>query len=197
MRGRTPLRLLPRCAAPGSSRSCISRRGDCPVRPNASRISCGGSPAKPTCAVLLVHWPAMSMPPGPMPGRARSDPDGAYAQAGIEEIGIGAYPEGHPSHCRPGGSKPRSTTRSPRAATSLKSISSRQFCFRPGPHRRLAQATARAASDRVGIGHGRADRHTALIRYARRCGVTASISGLSAARRRALLGRKCRARQDP
>jgi methylenetetrahydrofolate reductase (NADPH) len=115
--------------------------------------------------------------------------DGALQQAGITELGISAYPEGHPSIA---GEALDAALRNKIAAareTGLKLHIVSQFSFDPeavvGWLKRL-RAAGIAAPVRVGMAGPTG--LTALLRYARRCGVKASMTGLVKGTAASLLG---------
>ncbi|MGB6350839.1 MAG: methylenetetrahydrofolate reductase [Pseudolabrys sp.] len=104
---------------------------------------------------------------------------GCLREAGIEEIGIGAYPEGHPRI--PAGRLEAALDEKIAAATALglrvHIIS--QFSF--SPERILAwlkQLRACGIGKPVKIGMAGPTSVPALLRYAKRCGVAASLRGL-------------------
>jgi methylenetetrahydrofolate reductase (NADPH) len=100
-------------------------------------------------------------------------------EAGIEEIGIGAYPEGHPRI--PAGRLEAALDEKIAAATAqgLRVHIVSQFSF--SPERILdwlKQLRACGISMPVKIGMAGPTSVPALLRYARRCGVAASLRGL-------------------
>lgn len=104
---------------------------------------------------------------------------GGLREAGIEEIGIGAYPEGHPRI--PAGRLEAALDEKIAAATALglrvHIIS--QFSF--SPERILTwlkQLRACGIGKPVKIGMAGPTSVPALLRYAKRCGVAASLRGL-------------------
>ena len=114
---------------------------------------------------------------------------GRLREAGIEEIGIGAYPEGHPRI--PAGRLEAALDEKIAAATALglrvHIIS--QFSF--SPERILTwlkQLRACGIGKPVKIGMAGPTSVPALLRYAKRCGVAASLRGLVSGAVSALVG---------
>jgi len=109
--------------------------------------------------------------------------------AGIEEIGIGAYPEGHPSI--PLGRLEASLDEKIATATaqglSVHLVS--QFSF-SGERiiTWLKQLRASGIDNQVKIGLAGPTSVTSLVRYAKRCGVNASLRGLMSGAASALIG---------
>ena len=104
---------------------------------------------------------------------------GRLREAGIEEIGIGAYPEGHP-HI-PAGRLESALDEKIAAATAhgLRVHIVSQFSF--SPERILSwlrRARAGGISKPIKIGMAGPTNVPALLRYAKRCGVAASLRGL-------------------
>jgi methylenetetrahydrofolate reductase (NADPH) len=104
---------------------------------------------------------------------------GGLREAGIEEIGIGGYPEGHPRI--PAGRLEASLDEKIAAATAhgLRVHIISQFSF--SPERILAwvkQLRACGIGKPVKIGMAGPTSVPALLRYAKRCGVAASLRGL-------------------
>jgi methylenetetrahydrofolate reductase (NADPH) len=104
---------------------------------------------------------------------------GRLREAGIEEVGIGAYPEGHPRI--PPGRLEAALDEKIAAATAqgLHVHIVSQFSF--SPERILTwlkQLRACGISKPVKIGMAGPTSVPALLRYARRCGVAASLRGL-------------------
>ncbi len=104
---------------------------------------------------------------------------GRLREAGIEEIGIGAYPEGHPRI--PAGRLETALDEKIAAATAhgLRVYIVSQFSF--SPERILTwlkQLRACGIDKPVKVGMAGPTSMPALLRYARRCGVAASLRGL-------------------
>jgi methylenetetrahydrofolate reductase (NADH) len=104
---------------------------------------------------------------------------GRLREAGIEEIGIGAYPEGHPRI--PDGRLESALDEKIAAATAqgLRIHIVSQFSF--SPERILAwltQVRAGGIGQPIKIGMAGPTSVPALLRYAKRCGVAASLRGL-------------------
>ena len=104
---------------------------------------------------------------------------GRLRETGIEEIGIGAYPEGHP---RIPAARLESALDEKIAAATAQGLRVHivsQFSF--SPERIVAwlrQLRASGIGKPVKIGMAGPTSVPALLRYARRCGVTASLRGL-------------------
>ena len=114
---------------------------------------------------------------------------GGLRQAGIEEIGIGGYPEGHPRI--PAGRLEASLDEKIAAATAqgLRIHIVSQFSF--SPEHILAwvkQLRACGIGKPVKIGMAGPTSVPALLRYAKRCGVAASLRGLVSGVASGLLG---------
>jgi methylenetetrahydrofolate reductase (NADPH) len=127
--------------------------------------------------------------PGLFPDALAVIQRGNLRQAGIEEIGIGGYPEGHPRI--PAGRLEASLDEKIAAATAqdLHIYIVSQFSF--SPERILAwvrQLRACGISKPVKIGMAGPTRVPTLLRYAKRCGVAASLRGLVSGVASALLG---------
>jgi len=104
---------------------------------------------------------------------------GGLREAGIEEIGIGAYPEGHPRI--PSGRLEAALDEKIAAATAqgLRVHIVSQFSFSPERILEwLKQLRSCGISKPVRIGMAGPTSVPALLRYARRCGVAASLRGL-------------------
>jgi len=114
---------------------------------------------------------------------------GGLHEAGIEEIGIGAYPEGHSRI--PAGRLEAALDEKIAAATAqgLRVHIVSQFSF--SPERILdwlRQLRACGISKPVKIGMAGPTSVPALLRYARRCGVAASLRGLASGVATGLVG---------
>ncbi|HMF23883.1 MAG TPA: methylenetetrahydrofolate reductase [Pseudolabrys sp.] len=114
---------------------------------------------------------------------------GHLREAGIEEIGIGAYPEAHPRI--PAGRLEAALDEKIAAATAhgLRVHIVSQFSF--SPERILAwlkQLRACGIAKPVKIGMAGPTSVSALLRFAKRCGVTASLRGLASGLATGLVG---------
>jgi methylenetetrahydrofolate reductase (NADH) len=114
---------------------------------------------------------------------------GGLRKAGIEEIGIGAYPEGHPRI--PSARLEAALDEKIAAATAqgLRVHIVSQFSF--SPERILdwlRQLRASGISKPVKVGMAGPSSVPALLRYARRCGVVASLRGLASGVASGLVG---------
>ena len=110
-------------------------------------------------------------------------------EAGIEEIGIGAYPEGHP-RIPPGRLEAALDEKIASAvAQGLAVHIVSQFSF--SPERILAwlkQLRACGINAPVKVGMAGPTSVPALLRYAKRCGVNASLRGLMSGAAASLIG---------
>ncbi len=126
---------------------------------------------------------------GPYPDALSVIQKGALREAGIEEIGIGAYPEGHP-RIPPGRLEAALDEKIAAAcAQGLGVHIVSQFSF--APERIIAwlkQLRACGIARPVKIGMAGPTSVPALIRYARRCGVAASLRGLVSGAASGLVG---------
>ena len=127
--------------------------------------------------------------PGPYPDALSVIQKGRLREAGIEEIGIGAYPEGH-SRIPAGRLEAALDEKIAAAAAhglSVHIVS--QFSF--SPERILAwlkQLRACGIARPVKVGMAGPTSMPALLRYARRCGVNASLRGLMSGAAAGLIG---------
>jgi methylenetetrahydrofolate reductase (NADH) len=126
---------------------------------------------------------------GPYPDALAVIQKGRLREAGIEEIGIGAYPEGHP-RIPPGQLESALDEKIASAvAQGLAAHIVSQFSF--SPERIVAwvkQLRASGINIPVKIGMAGPTSVPALIRYARRCGVNASLRGLMSGAAASLIG---------
>jgi methylenetetrahydrofolate reductase (NADPH) len=126
---------------------------------------------------------------GPFPDALAVIQKGRLREAGIAEIGIGAYPEGHARI--PAGRLEAALDEKIAAATAhglgVHIVS--QFSF--SPERVLAwlkQLRACGITRPVKVGMAGPTSMPALLRYARRCGVNASLRGLMSGAAAGLIG---------
>lgn len=128
-------------------------------------------------------------PLGPYPDALSVIQKGRLREAGIEEIGIGAYPEGHP-RIPPGRLEAALDEKiAAAAAQGLRAHIVSQFSF--SPERILAwlkQLRACGLSRPVKVGMAGPTSVPALFRYAKRCGVAASLRGLASGAAASLVG---------
>jgi methylenetetrahydrofolate reductase (NADPH) len=127
--------------------------------------------------------------PGPLPDALSVIQKGRLREAGIEEIGIGAYPEGHPRI--PSGQVEAALDQKIASATAqgLRVHIVSQFSF--SPERIVAwlkQLRAGRIALPVKVGLAGPTSVPALLRYARRCGVNASLRGLASGLASGLIG---------
>jgi methylenetetrahydrofolate reductase (NADPH) len=126
---------------------------------------------------------------GPFPDALAVIQKGRLRQAGIEEIGIGAYPEGHSRI--PAGRLEAALDEKIAAAAAhgLAVHIVSQFSF--SPERILAwlrQLRACGITKPVKVGMAGPTSMPALLRYAKRCGVNASLRGLMSGAAAGLIG---------
>jgi methylenetetrahydrofolate reductase (NADPH) len=126
---------------------------------------------------------------GPFPDALAVIQKGKLREAGIERIGIAAYPEGHP---RIAPARLETALDEKLAAATAQGLGVHlvsQFSF--SPERILAwlkQLRACGISQPVKVGLAGPTSVTALLRYAARCGVAASLRGLVSGTAGALVG---------
>jgi methylenetetrahydrofolate reductase (NADPH) len=126
---------------------------------------------------------------GPYPDALALIQKGGLREAGIEEIGIGGYPEGHPRI--PPGRLEASLDEKIAAATAqgLKVHIASQFSFSPDRILTwLKQLRGCGINHPVRIGMAGPTSVPALIRFAKRCGVSASLRGLMSGAAASLIG---------
>ena len=128
-------------------------------------------------------------PTGPFPDALAVIQKGRLRQAGIEEIGIGAYPEGH--NRIPAGRLEAALDEKIAAAAAhgLAVHIVSQFSF--SPERILAwlrKLRACGITKPVKVGMAGPTSMPALLRYAKRCGVNASLRGLMSGAAAGLIG---------
>jgi methylenetetrahydrofolate reductase (NADH) len=128
-------------------------------------------------------------PLGPFPDALAVIQKGRLRDAGIEEVGIGAYPEGHP-HIPAGRLEAALDAKlAASAAQGLRTHIVSQFSF--SPERILAwlkQLRACGIAQPVKVGMAGPTSMPALLRYAKRCGVAASLRGLLSGAGGSLIG---------
>jgi len=126
---------------------------------------------------------------GPFPDALSVIQKGRLRDAGIEEIGIGTYPEGHP-RIPPGRLEAALDEKiAAAAAQGLRVHIVSQFSF--SPERILAwlkQLRACGISRPIKVGMAGPTSAPALFRYAKRCGVAASLRGLVSGAAASLVG---------
>lgn len=114
---------------------------------------------------------------------------GGLGEAGIEDIGIGGYPEGHPRIPQRRLEEALDQKIAAARACGLKVTIVSQFSFAPERIVTwLQRMRACGIAVPVKIGMAGPASVTGLMRYARRCGVTASLRGLTSGAGGALLG---------
>jgi len=128
-------------------------------------------------------------PPGPFADALAAIRDGGLRDAGIEEIGITGYPEGHP---RIGNAQLAAAMADKIAAAREQGLRLHivtQFAFSAGPIAAwLRNLRAGGIDLPVRIGLAGPTSLTALLRYAKRCGVNASMRGLASGAAASLIG---------
>lgn len=128
-------------------------------------------------------------PTGPFPDALAVIQKGRLRQAGIEEIGIGAYPEGHSRI--PAGRLEAALDEKIAAAAAhgLAVHIVSQFSFSPEHILAwLRQLRACGITKPVKVGMAGPTSMPALLRYAKRCGVNASLRGLVSGAAAGLIG---------
>jgi len=127
---------------------------------------------------------------GPFPDALAVIQHGGLREAGFEEIGIGGYPEGHPRIAQGQLEAALDQKIAAARAAGLKVFIVSQFSF--SPERILAwlkQLRACGITVPVKVGLAGPASVTALLRYAKRCGVSASLRGLMSGAAAGLIGR--------
>jgi methylenetetrahydrofolate reductase (NADPH) len=127
--------------------------------------------------------------PGRFPDALAVIQKGRLREAGIEEIGIGGYPEGHPRIAQGQLEAALDQKIAAARATGLKVFIVSQFSF--SGDRILAwlrQLRACGITVPVKVGLAGPASVTALLRYAKRCGVSASLRGLMSGAAAGLIG---------
>ena len=126
---------------------------------------------------------------GPFPDALSVIQKGRLREAGIEEIGIGAYPEGHPRIPPARLEAALDEKIAAGAAQGLRVHIVSQFSF--SPERILAwltQLRACGIARPIKVGMAGPTSVPALFRYAKRCGVAASLRGLASGAAASLVG---------
>jgi methylenetetrahydrofolate reductase (NADH) len=127
--------------------------------------------------------------PGPFADALAVIQKGCLREVGIEQIGIGAYPEGH-QRISPGRLETALDEKlAAAAAQGLRAHIVSQFSF--SPERILAwlkQLRVCGIAQPVKVGMAGPTSVAALLRYAKRCGVTASLRGLMSGAAGSLVG---------
>ncbi|MBX6329037.1 MAG: methylenetetrahydrofolate reductase [Pseudolabrys sp.] len=128
-------------------------------------------------------------PVGPFPDALAVIQKGRLREAGIEEIGIAAYPEGHPRISRDRLEASLDEKIASAAAQGLRVHIVTQFSF-SAQHilSWLRKLRAGGISHPVRIGLAGPTSLPQLIRFAKRCGVAASLRGLTSGTATALIG---------
>ena len=129
---------------------------------------------------LLVVGGDIDPPAGPFKDALAVIHAAKFREAGIEEIGITGYPVGHPKIAAADIEQALDAKIATAVAAGLKVHIVSQFCFEPERIVAWVQRL-RAAGFRqpVKIGMAGPTSATALLRYALRCGVNASLRGLT------------------
>jgi len=128
-------------------------------------------------------------PVGPFPDALSVIQKGRLREAGIEEVGIGAYPEGHARI--PAGRLEAALDEKIAAAAAhgLRVHIVSQFSFSPERILAwLAKLRACGIAKPVKVGMAGPTSMPALLRYAKRCGVNASLRGLMSGAASGLIG---------
>jgi methylenetetrahydrofolate reductase (NADPH) len=118
-------------------------------------------------------------PRGPYPDALTLLRDGVLAAAGVREVGIAGYPEGHPRIPTPVLGAAFDAKLAEIAAQALGAYVVTQFSFVPARVVEYCAALARSAPTvPVYVGIAGPTDPAALLRYAQRCGVSASLRAL-------------------
>jgi methylenetetrahydrofolate reductase (NADPH) len=126
---------------------------------------------------------------GPFPDALSIVQKGRLREAGIEEIGIGAYPEGHPSIPADRLEAALDAKTAAAKAQGLKVNIASQFSFDPDAILGWLKKLRACGIDLpVKVGMVGPTSVTGLMRFGRRCGVSASILGLISGNVTSLLG---------
>jgi len=126
---------------------------------------------------------------GPFPDALSVIQKGRLREAGIEEVGVGAYPEGHPRIASGRLEAALDEKIAAAAAQGLRVHVVSQFSF--SPERILAwlkQLRACGIARPIKVGMAGPTSVPALFRYAKRCGVAASLRGLASGAAASLVG---------
>lgn len=128
-------------------------------------------------------------PPGPFADALAIVRDGALREAGIEEIGITGYPEGHPRIDADRLAAAMMDKIAAAAEQGLRVHIVTQFAFAADPIVRWIRGIRESGvALPVRIGLAGPTSLTALLRYAKRCGVNASMRGLATGAAASLIG---------
>jgi methylenetetrahydrofolate reductase (NADPH) len=128
--------------------------------------------------VLLVAGDT-TRPEGPYADSVALLEDGLLARAGIKEVGIGGYPEGHPRISPALLAKAFDRKRILAAEQGLGLYVVTQFSFAPARVVEYCAGLARTAPEvAIYVGVAGPTDAAALVRYAQRCGVSVSLSAL-------------------
>ncbi|HTP97149.1 MAG TPA: methylenetetrahydrofolate reductase [Burkholderiales bacterium] len=120
-------------------------------------------------------------PLGPYPDSVALLRDGMLALAGIREIGIAGYPEGHPFVPRAALERAMADKLALAAEQGLSTHIVTQFSFAPARVIEFcADLSRRAPGVPVYVGMAGPTQPSTLIKFAQRCGVSASLRALSA-----------------
>jgi methylenetetrahydrofolate reductase (NADPH) len=120
-------------------------------------------------------------PRGPWADSVALLADGALAGCGVREVGLAGYPEGHPRIPRATLERAMSEKLALAAAQGLGSYIVTQFSFAPARVvEYCAELAARAPGVPVYVGVAGPTEAATLLRFAQRCGVSASLRALRA-----------------
>jgi len=118
---------------------------------------------------------------GPYADGASLIRSGLLAACGLREIGLPGYPEGHPRISRTALAQAFAEKRSLAAAQGLGAYVVTQFCFAPARILEYCASLARSAPGvPVYVGLAGPTSPASLLRFAQRCGVSASLRALQA-----------------
>ena len=129
---------------------------------------------------LLVIAGDHAEPAGPFRGALEAIDSGLISRGGIAEIGISGYPDGHPRIADHELDRVLAAKLEAAGQTGLRVNIVTQFCLEAGPIIAwLRKLRDRGIDHPVRIGLAGPTSLTALMRYAKRCGVRASTQGLA------------------
>lgn len=175
----------------------VRRAGLEPV-PHLSARMLGSAPVLADLLARLTEAPAVrrllvvggdAPQAGPFPDALSVIQRGGLRAAGIEEIGIGAYPEGHPTIPPDRLSAALDEKIAAAAAQGLAVNIVSQFSFSPERILAWLQGLRTCGIDRpVKVGMVGPTSVTGLMRFARRCGVATSLRGLATGAASSLIG---------
>jgi methylenetetrahydrofolate reductase (NADPH) len=128
---------------------------------------------------VLIIGGDTDIPVGPYPDAAAVLADDALVRAGVREVGLAGYPEGHPRVDAASLDKALMAKLAQVRALGLGASIVTQFAFAPARIAAYCASLARSAPDvPVYVGLAGPANPLTLMRYAQRCGVAASLRAL-------------------